>query len=697
MKTKILEYLNSEGYQPLEARELGLALHVKDSKEFTAFFKALNDLESEGLIGTNKKDKYQTAERLGLVRGTLDLKRQGFGFLLREGTNPLPDIFIPRQAIGDASHKDTCLVRITKKSEGNRFEGVIVRVLKRALEIVVGEYFQGAIFPKDISEDYLFKVKPQLRTKLIDHSIVKARIIRYSPNKIFDCEIIEVLGHATDPGIEILEVIASRDLRVDFPDVVKTEVKKLPDHVLEAELQNRVDLRKSLIFTIDGDDTKDIDDAISIEVMSNQTYRLGVHIADVSHYVREGTELDKEALTRGTSVYLADRVIPMLPRELSNGICSLNPNVDRLTISCFMDINQEGSVVSYEILPTVIHSAAQMTYKKVNAILANDPDTLKKYPSLVTTIHTMHELAKILSLIRSKNGSINFETIEPKIIFDEAGKVKDIIVKERGISEGIIEEFMLMANQTIARHFHEAELPFIYRIHETPDKEKIEGLFLFAKEIGYPIKVPKELTQKHLQNLLLKVENTKFEKVINMMMLRSMAKAKYSENNLGHYGLAFDDYTHFTSPIRRYPDTTVHRLIRTYLFEKKIDAKTIVHFNTTIPEIAESTSKSERQSMLAEREVLDMKKAEFMMGKEGEIFEGVVSTLTRFGMFIELPNTVEGLVHISSFKEAMEFIEEKMMYLGISSRKEYTIGMVVKVKLLGVNPLKGQVDFELAP
>ncbi len=695
MKDKVLALIHSDGYQPLDIREMASALKIKDSKDFTAFLKIVNELEYEGIIGTNKRDKILPAEKLGIVRGTLDLKRQGFGFILREGENPLPDIFIPRSSIGDASHKDTCLVRITKRSEGNRFEGVIIRVLKRALEMIVGEYFQGAIFPKDLSEDYLFKVKPSLRGSLVDHTIVKAKIIRYSPNKIFDCEIIEVLGHASDPGIEILEVIASHDLQVGFPENVKSEIKKIPDHVLLTDLIGRIDLRNQLIFTIDGDDTKDIDDAISLKMNAQGNYELGVHIADVSYYVIEGTELDKEALKRGTSVYLADRVIPMLPRELSNGICSLNPKVDRLTISCFMEIDKQGEVLSHRLEPSVIHSFAQMTYKKVNAILAKDETVAKQYPELVETIFLMHELSKVLNINRCKNGSINFETIEPKILFDDHGKVIDIIIKDRGISEGIIEEFMLMANQTVANHFHEAELPFIYRIHETPDPDKLEGLFTFAKEIGYPIKLPKVVTQKQLQNLLLKVEDTKYEKVINMMMLRSMAKAKYSELNLGHYGLAFDDYTHFTSPIRRYPDTTVHRLIRTYLFNQKTDPKTLRHFTDLIPEIATQTSKAERQAMLAEREVLDMKKAEFMMGKEGDVFEGVISTLTRFGMFIELPNTVEGLVHISTFKEAIEFIEAKMLYLGITTRKEYTIGMLVKVKLLGVNPLKGQVDFEL--
>jgi ribonuclease R len=420
-----------------------------------------------------------------------------------------------------------------------------------------------------------------------------------------------------------------------------------------------------------------------------------VHIADVSHYVTEGTELDRDARLRGTSVYLADRVIPMLPRELSNGICSLNPNVDRLAISCIMEINHAGKVVRYQIVPSVINSCYQMTYNKVNKIIAEDPETMGHYPDLVESIGIMQKLAKILYDLRTEKGSINFETIEPKLVFDEAGKVKDIVIKDRGISENIIEEFMLIANETVAGHFMRANLPFLYRVHETPDTDKLAAVFKLAKEVGYKMQIPKAIRPQDLQKLLANVEDTTFEKVINMMMLRSMAKARYSAENLGHYGLAFTDYCHFTSPIRRYPDTTVHRLIRTYLFQKKTDSNTVAHFRDILPDIALETSKAERTSMLCERDVMDMKKAEYMTPLVGQVFEGVISTLTKFGMFIELPNTVEGLVHISTFPEAIDFNEEKMLFLGISSRKEYTIGMVVKVKLVSVDAQKGRIDFVL--
>jgi ribonuclease R len=695
MKKRIMELINQSDYQPADAKGLAQRLNIYNAKDVQELFKSLASLETEGLIARNRKEKFNTVERLGFVKGKLDLKHAGYGFIIVEGDAKTPDVFIPRDKISDAMDNDYCLVRITKRSENNRFEGGIVTVMKRALEYVVGEYYQGAIFPKDDNQEILYKVKPQNRKGLIDHTIVKAKIIRYSPMRILDCLVMEVLGDVNTPGIEILEVVAAYGLETEFPETVKAEVKLIPDKVLKAEYQGRSDLREDIIFTIDGDDTKDIDDAVSLKLGTNGNYELGVHIADVSHYVKENTELDKNALSRGTSVYLADRVIPMLPRELSNGICSLNPNVDRLAISCIMEINQKGNVVAHKILSTVIKSRYQMTYESVNMIIANNQAKCNQYADIVPSILLMQKLAKLLYNLRTEKGSINFETIEPKLVFGSEGQVIDIVIKDRGISENIIEEFMLLANQTIANHFMKAKLPFIYRIHETPDADKLSALFKLAKEIGYQLKIPKTIEPKDLQELLAEVEGTTFEKVINMMMLRSMAKARYSEENLGHYGLAFTDYTHFTSPIRRYPDTMVHRLIRTYLFENKIDSQTIKHFQAVLPDVALQTSKAERMAMLCEREIMDMKKAEYMAPLQGQIFTGVVSTLTKFGMFIELPNTVEGLVHISSFTEAIDFNEEKMLYLGISSRKEYTIGMVVKVKLIGVDALKGRIDFEL--
>jgi ribonuclease R len=690
-----MKIIADPGYAAADRETLAGLLHVSGEAGMRALDAALRDLEASGVIARNKRERWNTVERLGLLRGPIDVKRQGYGFVKPEGTEG-PDVFIPRSAILDAMDGDTVLLRITKKGEDGRLEGTVVRVLTRAMTHVVGEYFQGAVFPKNPIGDYLFKIRPENRKGLSDHTVVKAEILRYSSSKILDVKPVEIVGHPTDPGIEILTIVAEHGLRVDFPEDVKREVAKIPASVLSVELGNRRDFRNDLVFTIDGDDTKDIDDAVSLSILPDGRYRLGVHIADVSHYVKEGSALDAEAYARGTSVYLADRVIPMLPRELSNGICSLNPGVDRLAMSCLMTIDGNGDVDDYEIVEAVIRSRAQMTYNKMNAILASDPALKTTYPDIAAIVPAMRDLKDILYRKRAAAGSIDFETIEPKLVFDEKGVVTDIVVKPRGISEAIIEEFMLVANETVAGHFMKMELPAIYRIHEDPDPEKLQQLFTLARELGYQKKIPKKIGPLDLQNLLATVDGTKFDKVVNTLMLRSMAKARYSAENVGHYGLAFENYTHFTSPIRRYPDTTVHRLLRNYLFSGPLRRETVRRFADALPDIAEATSKAERVAMTCEREVMDMKKAEFIAPHVGETFEGVVSTLTRFGMFVELPNTVEGLVHISNFKEAIDFREDKMTYLGISSRKEYTIGTVVKVRLLGVDPLKGQVDFELA-
>ncbi len=688
MREKLLDVMKRKGYRFSDVFQLARMLGEKDRNKVE---KELKQLEKEGIIAKTRQDRYGLIEDMGYVRGRLDLKAAGYGFLMVEGRDR--DVFIPASRTLNAMDNDYCLARILTPKGDSRSEGEIIRILEHSIERVVGEYYQGAIFPKNMPEDIIFRVagKPK---GLVDHVLVSARIIRYSRQGILDCEIEEIFGHKDDPGIEIIEVIKRLSIPYDFPQKVMQEVKKIPDTVLEAEFEGRVDLRNSLIFTIDGDDTKDIDDAISISKLADGGFELGVHIADVSHYVMEGSTIDKEAYDRGTSVYLADRVVPMLPRALSNGICSLNPGVDRLAMSCVMKIDCKAEVTDYRIFPSVIRSFQQLTYNEVNKILGGTSSQVITDQALIGKLALMAELANILYDVRVAIGSINFETIEPKILFDSNGLVNDILVKERGESERIIEEFMLVANQVVATDIDRKQMPFIYRIHEEPDTEKLASLFLLGKELGYIDQVPKKIKHHDLQKLLQAVENTKYEKVINMLMLRSMAKARYSERNLGHYGLAFSDYTHFTSPIRRYPDLLVHRMLKSYLGEMA-DEKTIERYQEMLPEAAMWTSKTERRAMIAEREVEDMKKAEFMEGHIGEEYEAVISSLTRFGMFVELQNTVEGLVHLSTFAEAIEYDEERMIYLGISSRKVYNIGMKVKVKLVKADKSSGKIDFVL--
>ncbi|MBN2696039.1 MAG: ribonuclease R [Bacilli bacterium] len=688
MREKLLAIMTRPDYRFADGFQLARYLKEKDGRAVQA---ALLELENDGLIVKTNQGKFGLAEDMGFVRGHLDLKAAGYGFLIVEGRDN--DVFIPANRVMNAMDGDYCLVKIRSQKRDTRTEGEIVKIIKRNVEKVIGEYFQGAIFSKNQPSGIIYKVvsKP---SGLVDHSYVSAKIIRYSRIGILDCEITEIFGHKDDPGIEIIEVVKRLDIPYDFPDSVLQAAAMVPETILDSDFEGRVDLTNEIIFTIDGDDTKDIDDAISISKLSDGLYELGVHIADVSHYVKPGSPLDKEAYQRGTSVYLADRVIPMLPRALSNGICSLNPEVSRLAISCTMKINKNAEVMDYRIYPSVIRSIQQLTYKEANKVLDGQESIKIKSTIIIDKLKVMRELAEILNRVRMEIGSIDFETIEPKIMFDVDGKVNDIVVRERGVSERIIEEFMLVANQVVATEIERKKLPFIYRIHEEPDAEKLKSLFLLAKELGYIEKIPKRIQHQDLQKLLAAVEDTEYDKVITMLMLRSMAKAKYSERNLGHYGLAFTDYTHFTSPIRRYPDLLVHRMLRSYLFAD-FDDSVVNEYEKLLPDAAIWTSKTERRSMVAEREIDDMKKAEFMENKIGEEFEAIVASLTRFGMFVELPNTVEGLVHLSTFPEAIEYDEDRMIYLGISSRKVYNIGMKVRVKLIKADRVSGKIDFVL--
>lgn len=688
MKELIVRKLASNKQKMMEKSVLAKALSATKGSEKAAFEQALFSLIDAGIVVEETKGFVGLSERLGYVAGTLDLKAAGYGFLKVEGRED--DLFIPAMRIKEAYHQDLCLAKVSENRFNHRSEGEIVKVLKRHLTEIVGEYFQGAIFIKNQPERVFFKVvsKPK---GLGDHSLVKAKIVKYGRTNILDCDILEVYGLSTEPGMEIIEVVKRLGIPTEFPEAVLQEVANVPDKVQQEEMPGREDLRQELIFTIDGDDTKDIDDAISCSLLDNGNYALGVHIADVSYYVAEDSSLDQEAFNRGTSVYLADRVIPMLPRELSNGICSLNPGVDRLAMSCQMEITPQAEVLTYHIFPSVIQSRQQLTYTEVNNVLSGLPSDKITDPEIISTLKTMNQLAKILLKVRNKMGSINFETIEPKILFDAKGAVNDIVIRERGDSEKLIEEFMLVANQVVASEYSRRNLPFLYRIHEEPDPEKLTALFQLASELKFVDEKPQKITPKALQKLLTSVEGSLYEKVINTLMLRAMAKAKYSEMNIGHYGLAFPDYTHFTSPIRRYPDLLVHRMIRSYQQDSSEGTKD--HFRGLLGDVATLTSAAERRAMVAEREVDDMKKAEYMETRLGESFAGIVSAITRFGMFVELPNTIEGLVHLSTFKEAMVHNEEKMELYGISTRTLYTIGKEVRVKLVKADKLSGKIDF----
>lgn len=689
MKKTIYNIVKKAPYKERTLIAIASNLHLATKNEFQELTKTLDRLIKEKKVYMDKSGHYNvTASNDTLVTGRIDLKAQGYGFIIVEDSD-MPDIYIARSNINTAMDNDLCLVKITSYKSKEKLEGVVEKVLERHLSVVVGEYYNGQVFPKDLNEDIALKLVKADQSKVKNNQLIKVKIINYKHKFFKDCELIEVIGHVDDEGIEILEVVHKYNLINKFTEEEESFARNVSQVVEENELLGRQDLRKETIFTIDSESTKDIDDAISIKKV-NDSYLLGVHIADVSYYVKEDSILDKSAFNRGTSVYLADSVIPMLPKALSNGICSLNPNVDRLTLTCEMKISKAGEVTDYRIYPSVINSKYKMTYTNINKMLEGDEETIQEYSDIYQDVLLMHELQNILFDIREKMGSIDFETLEPKLMFDEHGKLDDIVIRERQNAERLIEEFMLVANQVVATHIVNMKLPFIYRIHELPNSEKLENVFAFVKRLGYD-DYEGDYSQENLQELLKAVENTTYEKVVTTLLLRSMSKARYSRENKGHYGLAFDNYTHFTSPIRRYPDLIVHRNLRKYLFigNKKYDDSILKKFD----EIAKQSSDTEKVAMNAEREVLDIKKAEYMEKHIGEEFQGVISSVLKFGAFIELPNTIEGLVHISSFKEHMEFDEANIALKSTESDLTYTIGQVVKVKVIKVNRLLGRIDF----
>ena len=698
MRDDILNILKNSD-RALDIYELQDMLHINDVNQAKELSDELRKLEDEVVVYHSNKNKYMMLEKSHLRKGVMRTNKKGFGFV--EIENMDDDVYVAADNMNGAIHDDIVLVEITSKMTLDRLEGRVLKIIKRQVQRYIGEITfdekgKGHIKLDDNKIKLNIEIPKDKALNAVDgHKVVVELVKKLNNNLKYEGKVLEIIGHKNDPGVDILSIIYKYNINTVFPDEVKEEVSNINMEVLPEELKGRRDLRDQVIFTIDGDDTKDIDDAISIEKFASGHYKLGVHIADVSYYVKEGSPLDNEAMERGTSVYLVDRVIPMLPHELSNGICSLNPNVDRLAISCVMEFDSSGKQIDYEIFPSVIRSRIQMTYKKVNSILEKNvvPEGYEPYAD---TLKIMAELASILRKAKVKRGYINFDIDEAKILVDENCKPIEITVRERGTGENLIEDFMIAANECVATHIYFMNLPFIYRVHEVPKEEKIRSFLGFVSNLGYQVPGDiKDTKPTTMQRILKALEDKPEYKILSSLLLRCMQKAVYRPENLGHYGLASSCYTHFTSPIRRYPDTTVHRLLRTYLFENKLDNSTIRKWEEKLVYIAEHSSERERASVDCEREVEDMKMAEYMESHIGEEFEGMISSVTSFGMFVELDNLVEGLVPLRDMPDFFNYDEDRMTLTGEKSHVKYVIGERVLVKVVRASKEDKTIDFEI--
>ncbi len=699
---EISQIVSAENYQPMTVRDLEAALAISNSDEFKALVKTLVQMEQNGLVVRSRTDRYKLPESVNMVRGKLIGHAKGFAFVAPEDKTA-DDIFIPAHEIGYAMHGDIVMVRVFPSSKGNRREGTVVRVIEHGQQEVVGTFAQlragSLVIPDDkkLAGDIL--VSKEFTAGAVDGHKVVVELTRY-PDALHTAEgkIIRILGHKNDPGVDILSIIYHHGLPQEFPEEALQEANKIKEVISERDLFKRRDLRNETVVTIDGADAKDLDDAVTVSRLENGHFKLGVHIADVSHYIKAGSDLDQEAYQRATSVYLVDRVIPMIPHRLSNGICSLNPQVDRLTLSCEMEIDGDGHVVSHEIFQSVIKTTARMTYTDVNDILISaDQELLTKYEQLVPMFQEMEQLAAVLRKKRMERGSIDFDFKEAKVLVNEVGIPTDVVLRERSVAEKLIEEFMLAANETVAEHFHWLDLPFIYRIHEEPNEEKLQKFFEFILNFGLIVRgAANGIHPRALQEILDEIHGKPEEMVVSKIMLRSMKQAKYDPESLGHFGLSAEFYTHFTSPIRRYPDLIVHRLIREYLIEGHVDKDTQEKWASQLGEIASHSSEMERRSVSAERDTDDLKKAEYLADKIGEEFTGIISSVTNFGVFVELPNTIEGLVHVSNMSDDYyHFNERDYTMVGERSGRVYQIGEEITVQVAQVNIEDRTIDFKI--
>lgn len=709
-KKVICDLMQDELYVPMKEKELAMFLSVaKEDRD--KFHKILQELLNEGRLTVTGKGKYKKADGR-LLTGTFVGNAKGFGFVEIEGREE--DLFIPEDKVNGAFHKDTVQVALLAEKNGKRQEAQVISVLLRGMTQVVGTYERsrnnfGFVVPDNgkLAQD-IFVPKERSKGAMSGHKVV-VEITDYGTDRRSpEGKVVEILGHINDPGVDIMSIVRGYELPVEFGEKIMNQAERVPSEVSEADLLGRRDLRDMVMVTIDGEDAKDLDDAVSVS-FDGEKYRLGVHIADVTNYVQENSALDREALKRGTSVYLVDRVIPMLPHALSNGICSLNEGVDRLALSCLMTVDGRGEIVDYEICESVINVNKRMSYTAVKNILEDETivekeDAYKEYAPLVLMFRQMEELAAILRGKRRKRGSIDFDFPECKIILNREGQPLEIKPYERNVATRIIEDFMLAANETVAEHFYWQELPFVYRVHGVPDTERIQRLSTFINNFGYYMKTfdkkgsktgNEEIHPKEIQKLLDKIAGTNEEAMISRLTLRSMKQAKYSVESSGHFGLACQFYCHFTSPIRRYPDLQIHRIIKEQL-RGRLGADRIVHYREILPEVAKHSSETERRADEAERETDKLKKVEYMEERIGESFSGVVSGVTGWGIYVELENTVEGLVHVSKLPGDYYYYNESTYEMvGEATGRVYKLGMPVRVRVDDCDKMTRTIDFSL--
>lgn len=694
MKEEIIRILDNI-HEAKDAMQINDMLGLTTALEYREVCDALQELVEEYIVFHTKKDKYILLKNCPSLKiGRLSLNKKGYGFVILEKEE---DLYIPEDMINGATHDDIVLAEITRI--GVKREGKIVRVLKRDLHDMVGEIYEHKgkfrLHLDDEKKDLIVVIdQDSAKDCVVGHKVL-VHLDRQLDDKKYIGFVTKILGHKDDPGVDILSIAYKYQIDPDFGSEVEEELLDIPSEVDEASLIGRVDYTNEIVFTIDGSHTKDIDDALSLR-MDGKNYVLGVHIADVSHYVKENTALGDAAYERGTSSYLADTVIPMLPHKLSNGICSLNEGVIRLTMSCVMTISPSGEVLSYDINPGYIKSSKKMTYEDVNEILMRDK-VISGYEDYIDILKKMNELAHILQKKSVERGYMDFDLDEPRIVQDENGCAIDIVVDEREDGEKLIESFMILANETVASHIYNMELPFVYRVHGKPNSEKIDDFVNLVKLLGYELKTKTtDLTPKAMQSLLDELDEKPEFKILSSLLLRSMRKAEYSKDNIGHFGLASKAYTHFTSPIRRYPDLVVHRLLKKYLVDQDYSMSTISYLEQNLVEVSAHSSEREVAADGAERDVNDMKMAEYMESHIGEEYDGIISTVTNFGFFVELPNLIEGLVHVQTLKgDFYNYVPECLALIGNNTKKTYRIGDSVRVRCIAASKETAMIDFQL--